>query len=100
MTYRISKGDLARRFKALAEELGWDHMGPAYEPREDGKGSRARIGHTFLEHNSVYGWSINRLVNEGGGESRLKESCEAREMYEWLGGALFATHEMKRERPQ
>jgi hypothetical protein len=53
-----------------------------------------------LEHDSVYGWSINQLMNEGGGERRLKESCSAAHMDEWLSGAIYAASELQRAMKQ
>lgn len=93
---RIPKTLLSRRFELLAKEMGWDYIGPGWIPREDGKGSRAKVGHTFLEHNSVYGWSINQMVNEGGGERRIRESCSAAEMFAWLEGACYVAWELER----
>jgi hypothetical protein len=100
MTFRITRKRLQARFETLASLMGWDHKGPAYIFRADtpegGTGSKAKVGYHFLEHNSVYGYSINRMVNEGGGESRIKESCSASEMDAWLGGAIFAADWMNR----
>jgi hypothetical protein len=89
---------LTSKFSALCELMGWDNKSAAYTPRANGQGNQATIGHTFLEHNSVYGWPVNQLVNESGGESRLKESCSAAEMYAWLSGACFAAYELKKAR--
>jgi hypothetical protein len=93
---RITKARLANRFTTAAKLMGWD-TGPTYELNADGKGYRAMIGRTFLEHNSVYGWSVNQICNDAGGETRLKESCSAAAMDEWLGGVIFAAARLTRK---
>lgn len=56
---RVTKTRLANLFAALSFELGWS-TGPVYV---EGK---AQIGATFLEHDSIAGWSIGRIMNSGG----------------------------------
>lgn len=81
---RTTKAMLTNRFQQLAELLDWDIATKRWDD------DKARIGSVSLEHNSVYGWNINKIVNEAGAESRIKESCSTAEMYEWLSGAVFA----------
>ncbi len=80
-------------FAQLATALKWN-AGPAYIE------GRPQIGATFLARDSVYGWSIGRIVNATGGESRLKESCTSAEMESFLRGALFAVRYAAPKHPQ
>lgn len=92
---RTNKVRLYNLFAALANKLDWDCTSEAYTPREDGKGSKATIGHTFLCHQTYAGWSIRQMANEGGAERVIKESCDANEMGAWLSGALYAARAIK-----
>jgi len=77
---RTTKAMLIYAFNRAANAKGWD---TATKRWDNGK---ARIGSVSLEHNSVYGWNINQIVNEAGGERRLRESCSASQMLAWLEG--------------
>jgi hypothetical protein len=96
---RITATRLQNRFQTLATMMGWNISPAKSWDALPGGGMRAHVGFTYLEHNSVYGWSIKRIVNEDGGETRLKESCSATEMDAWLGGAIFAADRLKRPTP-
>lgn len=84
---RTSKRDLENAFKRAAEAKGWD-TGTIWSKDENGN-YRSKIGVVFLEHNSVYGWSVGQIVNESGAERRLCDSCKASEMLAWLRGAAW-----------
>jgi hypothetical protein len=92
---RIAPTYLKARFKLLANLLGWDHEGPAWT--RIGDQNHARIGHVWIEKN-FYGWSINQMVSESGGESRITESRSAAEMASWLDGAIRVAELIERQR--
>lgn len=87
---RTTKSQLTNRFESVAAVLQWDIATKRWD------NGNARIGSVSLEYNSVYGWNINQIVNKAGGERRIKESCKASEMYEWLCGAEYAANKLSR----
>lgn len=87
MSTHLPGSYLKARFAHLAKEIGWHTVSPRWY-QQAGE-NKAVIGHVSLEHNSVYGWNINCIVNDAGSERRLLESCTARELDAWLTGALF-----------
>lgn len=60
---------LQRRFKLLADAMGWG-------------------ADVHLVKSRFSGWAIDRVADDG--DTRLKEACSRREMLAWVDGALYA----------
>jgi hypothetical protein len=84
------------RFARVAELYGWNYLGSAWQ--RIGNDNVATVGHVSLEHNSVYGWKVVQIMNDGGGERVICGSYTRAELDAWFDGMIYAKDETPRER--
>ncbi len=56
----------------------------------------SNAGCLFLEHNVHYGYKIVEMLSKGGGEKALAEGMSLKEASQWVQGAYWMHHEVRR----